>query len=226
MRKIKRLLKRLKRSFDSVFYSAEEKRHALVGPAKLWKIKRDFQIGFLKKYGLQSHHFLLEIGCGTLRGGVPIISYLDKSHYWGIEARQHVLDEGKKELGEEKLAEKLPTLIAAEDILSIKLDQKFDYAWAFSVLIHMADNILRDCLSFVSMHLKEDGFFFANVNTNTTPDGAWQGFPVVHRSLEFYKEECAAQGLTFDVIGSLKDLGHITKTEGDDNLMLKIFKIK
>ena len=226
MRKIKRIANQLKRAVQSVFYNSAEKRHSLVGPAKFWKIKRDFQIGFLKKVGLQPHHYFLEIGCGTLRGGVPIIKYLENSHYYGIEARDNVLEEGKKELAEANLITKQPVLVAAEDISSIELNQKFDYVWAFSVLIHMTDNILRDCLAFVSKNLKADGFFYANVNTNTTPDGAWQGFPVVHRSIEFYTSECSRYGLAFDIIGSLKDLGHITKMEGDDNIMLKIYKIK
>jgi cyclopropane fatty-acyl-phospholipid synthase-like methyltransferase len=75
----------------------------MVGPAKLWKMKRDFQIHFLRSMKLAPEHYLLDIGCGTLRGGVPIIQYLQESHYYGIEVREDALDEGRSELEEEAL---------------------------------------------------------------------------------------------------------------------------
>ena len=225
---IRKTERRLKKKVESVLYNPAEKRHAMVGPAKLWKTKRDFQIQFLRRIGLKPDHYFLEIGCGTLRGGVPIIDYLDSARYYGIEARANVLEEGKKELAEANLLQKVPVLIAAEDISTVKLNQEFDYIWAFSVLIHMKDEILKDCFSFVSKHLKSDGYFYANVNTSTGPDGEWKGedflFPIVHRSLEFYKEACAINGLKLTTVGKLRDLGHITKTQSDDHQMLKISK--
>jgi len=221
---IKQTAKKLKRQVESILYNPTEKRHSLVGPAKLWKIKRDFQIHFLKSVGLKPQHYFLEIGCGTLRGAIPIIDYLEKSHYFGIEVREKVLEEGKKELREANLVEKLPALTFAEHISTVQLQREFDYIWAFSVLIHMMDEILKDCLSVVSRHLKKDGYFYANVNTSTKPDGEWQGFPIVHRSLEFYKSECSVNGLNVETVGTLKELGHITQTQADEHQMLKVSK--
>ena len=59
-------------------------RHSLVGPAHLWEIKRAFQIQFLQSVGLTPDQYLLDMGCGTLRGGIPIIKYLEPGHYYGI----------------------------------------------------------------------------------------------------------------------------------------------
>ena len=47
-------LKKIKRKVVTFFQTPQEKRHALVGPAKLWKMKQDFQINFLKSKGLQA----------------------------------------------------------------------------------------------------------------------------------------------------------------------------
>ncbi len=88
-----RLIRRLFRS-----KKASTERHSHVGAPEGWELKRRFQIDFLKKQGLKPEHYLLDIGCGTLRGGIPIIDYLDKGHYYGIEVRDFVLDEGRKEL--------------------------------------------------------------------------------------------------------------------------------
>ena len=70
--------------------SKEERRHSLVGPEHLWKMKRDFQIRFLKDMNLQPEHYLIEIGCGTLRGGIPIINYLQKGHYFGADVKTNL----------------------------------------------------------------------------------------------------------------------------------------
>ena len=152
----------------------KQKRHRLVGPPKLWKMKRDFQISFLKEIGLKSKDYFLDIGCGTLRGGIPIIRYLEKSHYYGIDVRSYVLEEGKKELIESKLAYKEPVLISSKDLSSINLKKEFDYVWAFSVLVHLTDEMLEDCFMFVSHHLGKKGVIFANVNIgNRKKEARW-----------------------------------------------------
>jgi hypothetical protein len=136
-----------------------------------------------------------------------------------------VLEEGRKELLETHLEDKEPILIAAEDILSVNPQKEFDFIWAFSVLIHMTDAILNDCLSFVKKNLNENGLFYANVNISDQPDKNWQGFPVVHRSLEFYKDACSRSGLQLSDMGSLKDLGHLSGEKVQDvQRMLKIWK--
>ena len=226
----------------------------MVGPAHLWKMKRDFQIDFLRGRGLSPQHYLLDIGCGTLRGGIPLIDYLEPGHYYGVESRAEEIDvartvlekarerlsygrihldrlshqheqglssltqydEGKQELQKERLENKAPVLITAEDIAKVKIEQDFDYAWAFSVLIHMTDEVLRDCLGMVAGRLNPDGVFYANVNIGEAPPGNWQGFPVMYRSLTAYEEQCASHGLRVTDIGSLGELGHVSGDEAQD----------
>jgi len=222
---MKNLLKGLKRRMKSLVLSKAERRHALVGPAELWKMKRDFQIEFLKNSDLKPHHYLLDIGCGTLRGGIPLIDYLQAGHYFGIESREEVLDEGRRELLEADLEDKSPTLILSPDISQLNVDQKFDFMWAFSVLIHMSDDILNDALNFVNRHLSNEGVFYANVHAGGEKEGNWQGFPVVTRTLDFYSGACARNGLTVSDLGPLKNLGHVSNEQAQDNQrMLSISK--
>jgi cyclopropane fatty-acyl-phospholipid synthase-like methyltransferase len=201
----------------------EERRHALVGPPKLWKMKRDFQIRFLTDMALKPRHYLFEIGCGTLRGGIPLIQYLENDHYFGVEVRDEALDEGRKELREAGLEGKNPTLLLSPDISQLTVNRKFDYIWAFSVLFHLNDKILNDTLAFVSKHLSEEGVFYANVNIGEGNEGNWQGFPVVTRTLDFYSQACAMNGLVVSDLGPLKEHGHIANVESQDNQrMLKV----
>ena len=217
--------KKVKRISKWNSMSPKERRHKLVGQPQLWKMKRDFQIQFLTQMGLQPEDNLIDIGCGTLRGGIPIIRYLEAGHYAGIESRNKAMSEGKKELEESGLQSKNPALIVNSNLASLNLERRADYIWAFSVLFHMKDDVARDCLNFVARYLEDDGCFYANVNVGAKKEGRWQGFPVVWRTLDFY-ENCASDyGLRVEDIGELGDFGHFSGiAEQDRQRMLKISK--
>ncbi len=195
-------------SDDRGGFDAAAARHALVGPADLWQMKRQFQINFLRGVGLKPHHQFLDLGCGTLRGGIPLIDYLDHGHYTGVEVRREVLDEGRRELAESGLTGKAPHLVHCERIAELDLGRRFDVIWAFAVLIHMEDGILDDAVAAVARHLGDGGVFYATVNVGTEPDSSWQGFPAVHREATFYADVFHRNGLMVADIGPLTSFGH------------------
>jgi SAM-dependent methyltransferase len=228
--KLKYTAKKLFYGLARVFYPPKYLRHHRVGPMKYWKRSRSFQIKFLKDMNLQPYHYLLDIGCGTLRGGIPIIKHLDKGHYFGIEVRKAIIEEARKELKEEDLEAKEPELILSESLALLELNRRFDYIWAFSVLIHLEDAILSEALCFVRKHLSPEGFFYANVNMDSKPDSIWsEGFPIVRRSLEFYKKACALNGLQCQDIGLLIDFnfcdskGKASRQKQNHHHMLKFW---
>lgn len=198
----------LRNRLGKVFTGEAGRRHAAVGPAHQWQMKRRFQIDFLKQQDLQPQHRLIDIGCGTLRGGIPLIKLLETGHYTGIEVREEVLELGREELREAKLEDKNPNLIHSQALSSLKLDYKAEYMWAFAVLIHMDDDALNGCLSFVAEHLAPNGAFFGNVNIGEKDNGNWQGFPVVHRPMAWYAQTAERFGLVPVDVGSLLELGH------------------
>jgi SAM-dependent methyltransferase len=214
----------VKRRIRRALMTRAQKRFELVGPPELWEMKRSFQIGFLRRFGLEPQHYLLDIGCGVLRGGIPIIDYLEVGHYSGIEPRAKVLAEGRKELAESKLEHKQPYLTVSEHLDELSLAREFDFVWAFSVLIHLEDPILEEVIRFAKRQLKSDGVFYANVDTADKEDGRWQEFPGVQRPMRFYKEMLDRNGFTFTDVGSLRELGHITGGDADDQRMLAIRK--
>ena len=207
------------------FYDIGENRHKLVGNAKNWKFKRDFQISFLLQQGLKKDQEFIDLGCGTLRGGIPIIDFLDPGKYTGIDSRVEVIDEGKKELKEVELEYKNPDLMTISDLDKINLAKKFDIAWSFSVLIHMSNEELHKCMAFIARHLAAGGTFFANVNTHNNPDGYWKGFPLVHRPVAFYSEVANHHGLQCSEVGQLKKFGHRLNIPTQDNQEMLAFRL-
>ena len=166
---------RARRKLAYKLTSRSSDRHALVGDAWLAAMKRRFQFKFLTSRGLRPEHRLLDVGCGTLRGGVAFIEYLEPGHYIGVESRAKVLEEGRRELVEAGLEHKQPVLINAADPADIQLDGQFDFAWAFSVLFHMPDDVVDAYLGFISGGLSDGGEFYANVMLGDGPEQKWSG---------------------------------------------------
>jgi len=206
--------------------SRSSRRHAYVGPPRMWEQKRRFQFEFLISHGLAPESRLLDIGCGTLRGGIPLIDHLQTGHYTGVEARAEVLAEARKELADAGLERKHPRLIHAEDPAQVQLQERVDVAWAFSVLFHMHDEIVDACLGLVARTLTEDGVFYANVSLSEQREqqGRWQGFPVISRPRDFYGAIAARHGLAVSDVGRLDTLGH-PKGLGDKSMMLRFARV-
>jgi SAM-dependent methyltransferase len=196
-------------------------RHSLVGPEDLADIKRDFMFNFCINQDLFVFDKFLDIGSGTLRNS-KVIECLDKGNYFGIEINEERYNEGLKELSDRELSYKEPDLRLVNDFEGIEYDYKFDFVFAFSVLIHLTDDKLDKCLEFVSDNIKPDAPFYANVNIGCRTNSSWNEFPVVWRSLDFYTTLAWQNGLTCVDMGSLASLGHNTGNElGDAQRMLR-----
>jgi len=221
-----KIISKVRKSIGYLTKTTQERRHSLVGNPSVWKYTRDFQFQFLLDQGLQKTDTLMDIGCGTLRGGIPLIKYLDNGNYYGIDVRENVLIEGGKEIKTANLESKKPNLIAFEDFSEIKIDHEFNIMFAFSVLIHFDDKIAENCFEFVSKSLAKGGVFYANVNIATHENGKWDRFPIVFRSQDFYKNLANKNGLEVEVMGSLLELGHDTGRKSDrQQIMFKFFKV-
>ena len=168
---------------------------------------RRFQIAFLREQGLVPSSRFLEIGCGPLTAGIPVIEYLETGNYVGIDVRSSVLDLAWKEVGKAGLAVKNPRLICSSSFGSTELGaQTFDFILSFSVLYHLNDDILKNYFETVRNRLAPTGVCFANVNT-LHESSTWLEFPFLRRTIEVYKKLAAESGLTTDRLGDLDRLG-------------------
>lgn len=200
----------------------EERLEAMVGPPGMWKETRRFQIDFLRRNGLRPSHSLLDIGCGPLRGGIPLIRYLDSSGYTGFDIRPGVVEEAWQQVNIEQLQFKSPNIVVSESFGRDELgNERFDYIWCFQVLYHLTDDLVEHLFAQLAARLAIDGCCYANVNT-VWNDGKWLDFPYVRRSLEFYETVASQFGLCTTSLGQLRNWGYSEKVPGQFDHILAI----
>ena len=67
-----------------------------VGPEENYDLMAGLMFVRMFQVGLRSYHTLLDVGCGSLRGGKLFIPYLDVGNYYGIEPLKELVIEGIK----------------------------------------------------------------------------------------------------------------------------------
>jgi SAM-dependent methyltransferase len=184
---------------------------------------RRFQMDFLKSEGLHPNAHFLEIGCGPLTLGVPLIDYLYASKYTGVDVRNNVLDIAYGQISENRLSSKNPRLIHSNAFGADAINgEKFDIIWAFSVLFHLTDDLVERLLREAFFKLSPQGVFWANINSTVgNSDTRWNEFPFMRREPAFYEEIAAREGLSMHSRGTLEELGFRLPGEERRNIMLE-----
>ncbi|GAB2176199.1 SAM-dependent methyltransferase [Dongia sp. agr-C8] len=103
---------------------------------------------FLKAYGLEPLHKVVDYGCGSLRIGMHFIDHLAPRKYWGVDVTRRFFEDGLRLLDPEMIQEKAPRLeqISARSLSEIRAWQP-DFVFSVSVLMHVppaeVDDFLR-----------------------------------------------------------------------------------
>jgi SAM-dependent methyltransferase len=128
----------------------------------LWKELGRLQFEFLRTEGLQPHHYLLDVACGSLRGGVYFIPYLDAGHYLGIDKEETLIRAGiDRELTREQCELKNPRFVVSDSFEFHKFDQQCDFALAQSLFTHLPTRLIDLCLRNLRSGIRDDGAFYA-----------------------------------------------------------------
>jgi len=133
----------------------------------LWEEIGTLQFEFLVQSGLKPDHSLLDIGCGTLRGGRNFINYLLKANYTGIDISIRAIESAKELIHSECLEPKKPTLILNKHKnLQFKMIQsmKFDYLLAQSVFTHLQAHHIEECFAYIGRIMHEKSMFYFTYN--------------------------------------------------------------
>jgi hypothetical protein len=112
--------------------------------------------------GLREFHYLLDIGCGSLRGGKLFIPYLLPAHYFGIEPEEWLIEEAiNKECGADLTRLKAPTFSNDDNFSCTTFDRKFDFILAHSIFSHASRAQIQRCISQASECMQPTSVFVA-----------------------------------------------------------------
>ncbi len=181
----------------------------------LWDTVGQLQFDLLVAEGLEPHHRLLDIGCGSLRGGVHFIGYLDAGNYTGVDKSEERLAAGRAvELPRAGLEAKEPLLELVDDFDFAQLGQTFDFAVALSLFTHLPLELIGTCLANVDRVLSPGASLYATFLELESADQErrldrserlYAKDPNFWFAFEELRAACDGTGLEADYVG---DWGH------------------
>jgi SAM-dependent methyltransferase len=137
----------------------------------MWEEMGKLQIDFLISKGLKPHHTLLDIGCGTLRGGRHLIKYLEPGNYYGIDISKCAIEHARKLVNEENLSSKNPMLIVSES-KNLKFSEfegsTFDFLLAQSVFTHLPPEHIEECFAHIRNVMHDESVFYFTYHSGKT----------------------------------------------------------
>lgn len=172
----------------------------------MWDVVGPFQLAYLRTAGLKPHHSLLDIGCGSLRGGLHIIRYLEPGKYTGTDISPELLKAAHRFLAQDSLADKSPRLNLVKDFRFREVaGQKFDFIQAFGVFTDIPKGLVGECLSNLAGLMAPGGVFYATFahspvyRPNPAAKSFWYPGPML-------KEMAEARGFTANLVPSFNTI--------------------
>lgn len=186
----------------------ETSAQAAIGGGDNWEEHGNLQFDFLRLRGLRCSHRFLDIGCGTGRLARKIVPYLNGGHYTGLDISHDALRAAAQLAEDEQWSGSSPTFIHG----GLPDDAgPFDFAWAFSVFIHLPFEVCVDVMRRVGRRLRS-----ANPNSQllfsyVPEERSWRsGLKQFRHTLEDSQRMCAEAGLSFeDVPDWIAQAGHV-----------------
>jgi len=122
------------------------------------------QVKLLVYEGCQPHHKVLEVGCGVLMAGYPILQYLDGACYVGIDPNRWLIDSALEVPQIHAAVEQKQARFLFNDQFDASAtNEQFDYIISHSILSHCAAWQLPLFLKQLHSSLREGGKILASI---------------------------------------------------------------
>ncbi len=97
------------------------------------------QMQLLLLEGLQPKSYVLEVDCGALVAGIPIMSFLEKGHFVGIDPNRWLIEDSLKiETNRTIVESRRPLFLFNDQFDASETKIRFDYILSHSILSHAA----------------------------------------------------------------------------------------
>ena len=152
---------------------------AFVGPPTQYDFMGATQFRLLCALGLRSHHSLLDFGCGSLRAGRFLISYLNQGKYFGIDPNEWLIRDGiENEIGNDLVRIKKPQFDYNAKFATDVFGMQFDFIIAQSMFSHAGRDIVNIALKNFKESLTPSGLIAATfVEGSVEFDGTGWVYP-------------------------------------------------
>jgi SAM-dependent methyltransferase len=163
-----------------------------VGPAASYDLVGAGQFCLLLALGMRDGNSLLDIGCGSLRGGRFAMMYLNAGNYFGIEPEKWLVQDAiRYEVGEDLIKLKCPRFLHGHDFPLAQFDRSFEYIIAQSIFSHASPSQIRQCFLEARKVLAPKGIFVASFfRGNRDYRGSTWVYPgIVKYTFEFFAGE-------------------------------------
>lgn len=181
----------------------------LGGPVETFEAIGRLQLIALLRCGLYPDSRVLDLGCGSLRGGYWLVHFLRPERYFGIEPNAAMLEVGKNEiLGAELLAEKRPDFLTNENFDPAEFGVEFDFFLARSIWTHASREQIEQMLDAFARYGAGDSVFLtsflpAEHGETGYSDTDWVGRShesdtrgVVRHELKWIETECGKRNFS------------------------------
>ncbi len=161
---------------DNIANSEVQAHRMLVGNPDWYDIQSANQFNLLTTLGLREDHYLLDIGCGSLRTGRLFMPYLLPEHYYGLEIQDWLIQEGiDREIGQSSIDLKKPIFSYDKNFTLTSFDQKFDFLLAHSIFSHTPEYEVRKCMKEAAKVMKPNAIFAATYwpGSVSSTDKSW-----------------------------------------------------
>lgn len=127
----------------------------------MWDEIGKVQFDFIVRQGLRPADTLVDVGCGSLRGGRLFIAYLDPEHYLGLDHNSWLIEGGLKyEISKETREGKRPQFVISDRFEFDKFERRPTYGIAQSLFSHLTKDDIHLCLTNLKAAMQTGGRFY------------------------------------------------------------------
>jgi ABC-2 type transport system ATP-binding protein/lipopolysaccharide transport system ATP-binding protein len=166
-----------------------------------WRESGQWQLEFLERHGLEPHHFVLDVGMGSLSGARVMLPFMHEHRYWGFEIDRRLFEAGVTiELVRAGVRPERGHMIVNDWFDFSESPHRFTFAIANGFWSRLTLNQIARCTASVLKSLEPGGRFFVTLRENPDP---LNFDPIVHERGATTYADMAPFHYSFGVLSAL-----------------------